>query len=96
MNHPASVLGSDRFVEDGSFLKLNNLTLGYNMPREICRRLYLRKLRISGSVRKLYTWTRYTGLDPEVRLDTDPFWMGVDNANTPPPPQFTFTVSVGW
>ncbi len=53
-------------VEDGSFLRLNNLTIGYTLPRSLIKKIYLQQLRFYVSGYNLYTWTNYSGFDPEV------------------------------
>ncbi len=58
--------GSSRFIEDGSFLRLRNVTLSYSIPTSQLERIHLRSLRISISGDNLYTWTKFSGIDPEV------------------------------
>lgn len=97
MNHPANNLGSDRYVEKGDFLRLNNLKISYMLSSELCRKIGVRKANIAISARKLYTWTKYSGQDPEISQNaTDPFWIGVDYARTPPPKVFTFSIGIGF
>jgi hypothetical protein len=97
LNHPASNLGSDRYVEKGDFIRLNNVTLSYRVPQEVCRKLRMRRLNISVSGRKLLTFTQYSGQDPEVGQNADdPFWIGVDRAKTPPPKVITLSVGIGF
>jgi TonB-linked SusC/RagA family outer membrane protein len=97
MNHPANNLGSDRYVEQGDYLRLNNLKISYRLNQSMLNRIGLRKAILSFSARKLYTFTRYTGQDPAVPQDaTNPFWIGVDYARTPPPKIFTLSVSIGF
>jgi TonB-linked SusC/RagA family outer membrane protein len=97
MWHPANNLGSDRYVEDGDFLRLNYLTLSYALPREICQRLNINALDIALTMRKLLTITNYSGQDPEVpQISDDPFWIGADNARTPPSKAFTLSVALGF
>ena len=97
LNNPANNLGSDRYVENGDFLRLLNVMIGYRLKPEICEKLKLRTLSLSMSARKLLTFTNYGGQDPEVGQNAaDPFWIGVDNAKTPPPRMVTFTMSVGF
>lgn len=97
LNHPANNLGSDRYVEKGDYLRLLNIVIGYQAGQELCNKLRLRTLSFAVSARKLLTFTKYTGQDPEVGQDaTDPFWIGVDEANTPPPRILTFSVSIGF
>jgi len=97
MDHPANNLGSDRYVEKGDYLRLLNVIVGYKFKQEICRKLNLRTLGISLSARKIITFTNYTGQDPEIGQNaTDPFWIGVDYANTPPPRVYTIALSFGF
>jgi TonB-dependent starch-binding outer membrane protein SusC len=53
-------------IEDGSFLRLNTVTVGYSLPKSIISRLRMTKLRVYATVYNAYTWTSYTGYDPEV------------------------------
>ncbi|MFM9950145.1 MAG: hypothetical protein ACKV1O_19580 [Saprospiraceae bacterium] len=57
---------SDRFLEDGSYLRLKNVTLGYNLPSSLLQQLRLSKLRLYVSGQNLLTFTDYSGFDPEV------------------------------
>lgn len=57
---------SSRVVEDGSYLKLRTVSLGYNVPAGILKRANIKNIRIYGSAQNLFTWTRYSGMDPEV------------------------------
>ncbi|AWM33242.1 SusC/RagA family TonB-linked outer membrane protein [Hymenobacter nivis] len=57
---------SDRFLEDGSYLRLKSLTLGYTLPSALATRAHLRTVRIYVQSQNLVTFTKYTGLDPEV------------------------------
>ena len=97
MNHPANNLGSDRYVEPGDYVRLNNMKISYYIPTDVCRKIGIRKANIAVSARKLYTWTNYTGQDPEVGQDaSNPFWIGVDNARTPPPKVYSLTLGIGF
>jgi iron complex outermembrane receptor protein len=75
---------SDYYLEDGSFFKMDNMTLGYNV-----KKLFNDKsnMRIYGSVQNLFTITRYTGLDPEI-------YGGIDNNIYPRPRTFMLGVNV--
>jgi hypothetical protein len=97
MNHPANNLGSDRYVEKGDYMRLNNIKFGYQLSQEMCNRLGVRKANFTVSARKLFTFTNYSGQDPEVGQDaSNPFWIGEDKANTPPPKIVTFSIAVGF
>lgn len=56
---------SDYFIEDGSYLKLKNVTLGYTFPRKWTRKAKIDRLRIYVTGSNLLTFTKFTGLDPE-------------------------------
>jgi TonB-dependent starch-binding outer membrane protein SusC len=57
---------SDRFVEDGSFVRLKNVQLGYSVPSTILQKMKIQKFRVYVSAQNLFTFTRYSGLDPEI------------------------------
>ena len=95
--HPANNLGSDRYVEDASFLRLNNVSLNYNFPSRWVKSMYLRNLRVGVQARKLMTFTGYTGQDPEVRMRReDALWFGKDTGTVPPPIIIAFNIAVGF
>lgn len=57
---------SDRYVEDGSYLRLKNISIGYSMPKAWCQKVYLENLRFYIGAKNLFTITDYKGFDPEV------------------------------
>lgn len=57
---------SDRYIEDGSYLRIKNVTLGYTLPTTLTERVKMKSARIYASAQNLYTFTNYSGLDPEV------------------------------
>ncbi len=57
---------SSRFIQDGSFFRVKNVTLGYNLPADLVKRGYLQTVRIYITAQNLATFTKYTGYDPEV------------------------------
>lgn len=63
---------SDVYVEDGSFLKLRSLQIGYSFKDELAKRLGVQRVRMYVSGQNLLTFTRYSGLDPEIGLPSDP------------------------
>jgi TonB-linked SusC/RagA family outer membrane protein len=70
---------SSRFIEDGSYLRVKNLTLGYSFPKSIVNNMHLESLRIYFTGQNLFTFTNYTGLDPEVNYSgNDNTLMGTD------------------
>ena len=76
----SNIRASDRYVEDGSFIKIKNLVLGYNVPKSLLRKTFS-NVRIYAQVKNLYTFTKYSGYDPEISggiLNT-----GVDRGDYP-------------
>lgn len=57
---------SDRWMEDGSFVRLKNLSIGYTLPRTVLQSIGVRQFRIYAMAQNLVTWTKYTGWDPEL------------------------------
>jgi len=95
--HPANNLGSDRYVEDASFLRLNNVALNYTFSKRVVQAMHLRNLRVGVQARKLMTFTGYTGQDPEVRIKKeDALWFGKDTGTVPPPIIVAFNIAVGF
>jgi TonB-linked SusC/RagA family outer membrane protein len=83
-------LGSDRYVEDGSFLRLRSVTVRYNFIQKVLSKLKLGSLSAYFTAENLLTLTRYTGQDPEVAVrGSDPFRVAMDNSMTPPSKTYT-------
>jgi TonB-linked SusC/RagA family outer membrane protein len=82
-------------VEDGSFLRINNLTLGYTLPKTLTTRAHVQQLRFYVTMNNLYTFTNYTGYDPEVNTRrATPLTPGVDYAAYPRSRAFLFGVNL--
>ena len=87
-------LGSDRFVEDASFVRFKSASISYSF-RDFARKIRLKDFKLHFMVYNLYTWTRYTGVDPEVPMfSNDPFFIGQDKADTPPPMSYIFSINL--
>ncbi len=96
MGHVANNLGSDRYVEDGDFIRLNNLSLRYSLDSKMAKKFGLNSMDIAFTARKLLTLTNYSGQDPEIPQDSsDPFWFGTDQARTPTPKFYTISFAIG-
>lgn len=85
-------LGSDRFVEDGSFCRLNYLQVGYSLSPDIAKRLGVKSAMLSLSANNLFNWTRYSGVDPEVGYGG--YGLSTDNSKTPRAKSFTCRLNV--
>ncbi len=90
-------LGSDRYVEDASFLRFRTITLRYTAAKKLSDKLRLKNLSGYVTVENLYTWTKYTGQDPEVSVSgTDPFRVASDKSFTPPAKTFTLGLTASF
>lgn len=76
-------LGSDRFVEDCSFLRLKTLSLNYNFPKKLCKSLGMNNISMFITGYDLFTISTYTGQDPEVNLPSKLTDLAQDNSQTP-------------
>lgn len=82
--------GSSRWLENGDFLKLQNLALGYTLPKSLTTKMTLSQVRCYFQAQNVFTITKYSGLDPEVYTTT----LGVDLNGNPQQRSFTFGISV--
>jgi TonB-dependent starch-binding outer membrane protein SusC len=81
---------SDRWVEDGSYLRIQNISLGYNLPKDIIKKAYFSNVRIYVSGQNLYTFTKYSGYDPELgSFNKGITQMNIDNGHYPNPRSIT-------
>ena len=85
---------SDRYVEDGSFVRFQNLQLSYNFPKKLIKRWGISTLQAYASMNNLFVWTKYSGTDPEISATG--FYPARDQAKTPRSKQFTVTLNVGF
>lgn len=86
---------SSRYIEDGSYIRIQNLTLGYRLPQNISEKVKMTNLRLYVSAQNLYTFTKYTGYDPEIgSYDNANLLMNVDQGHYPNPRVVTFGVNV--
>ena len=69
---------SSRVVEDGSFLKLRNVSVGYTLPRNVLRKMHFDTMRVYVSADNVWTWTKYSGPDPEVSTRNSVLTPGFD------------------
>ena len=83
-------------VEDASFLRLSNVTLGYTFPKQLIKKIKLSNLRVYATGNNLFTWTPYTGFDPEVSNMRSPLTPGVDFGSYPRSRSFIFGVNIAF
>lgn len=93
--HQNNLRVSSRFVEDGSYLRIQNITLGYSLPAEWIQKIKMNNARIFITGQNIYTITNYSGFDPELgSYNSDALIQNVDLGNYPNPRTFTIGASV--
>lgn len=91
-------LGSDRYVEDASFIRLSSITVRYNLDKNLADKLKVKNASLYVTGQNLYTWTNYTGQNPDVTSmgSNSPFKYAEDGALTPPSKTFMLGLTVGF
>lgn len=88
---------SDRYIEDGSYIRLKNISLGYTFPKKTIDKLGLSNLRIYANIQNLLTITGYDGYDPEIGASTSSVNVyGLDNGRYPSPTVYSFGLNVSF
>ncbi len=86
--------GSDRYVEDGSFLRFQNLQISYSFDKKKIKKFGLTNLQFYASVNNIFCWTHYSGVDPEITIGG--WGVATDNSQTPRSKSFTASVQIGF
>ena len=88
---------SDRWLEDGSYLRIQNITLSYNLPRKWISKIGLRSMKVYGTLQNLYTWTAYTGYDPEIgAYNQSAAMQNYDMGRYPTPRMYILGINIGF
>ena len=90
---------SDRYVEDGSYIRLKNISLGYTFPKKMITKLGLSNLRVYANIQNLLTITGFDGYDPEVGASTQDstgLTYGLDNGRYPSPTTYSFGLNLSF
>jgi TonB-dependent starch-binding outer membrane protein SusC len=98
---PRARVSSSRWVYDGSYIRLKNISLGYNVPQTIINRAGFSSLRLTVSAQNLITFTKYDGLDPEVNYRSTGATdsnrnLGLDYGSYPTNKSITFGLKLGF
>lgn len=94
-NFSTNTQANSFYIEDGSYFRMQNLSVAYNVPLAVLNRLKMEKLRIFAGVNNVFTITKYEGLDPSVGGDVDTRF-GIDVGNYPITRSWTFGVNLGF
>jgi TonB-linked SusC/RagA family outer membrane protein len=90
-------LGSNRYVEDASFLRFRTATIRYTAAKKLVQKLKIKNLSGYLTVENLFTWTNYTGQDPEASVrGSDPFRVAIDYSYTPPVKTITIGITASF
>ncbi len=87
---------SSRFLEDGSFIRLRSLSLGYQLPAKWLDPIKAKRMRVYVQADNLFLLTKYSGLDPEVSSNMNPLFIGEDNLVLPQPRTINFGVNLNF
>lgn len=88
---------SDLYIEDGSFLRIQNISFGYTLPKKWSSKLALENVRLYTNLQNVYTWTKYRGYDPEIGyMYGDALMSGLDYGRYPSPRIYTFGINVSF
>ncbi|MDR7209846.1 TonB-dependent receptor [Flavobacterium piscis] len=85
---------SDRYVEDGSFIRCRNVTMGYRFPEKLIQKIHMNSLRMYFTITNSFLITKYKGMDPEVG-SYNPLQAGIDSGFYPQSRTFTFGLNLG-
>lgn len=94
-NFSTNTQSSSFYVEDGSYFRMQNIGVAYNLPASVLSRINLERLKIYGSLNNIFTITNYSGLDPSVGGDADTRF-GVDLGNAPITRSWNIGISLGF
>ena len=86
---------SDRWLEDASYLRISNISIAYNFPKELLKKAYINSLKLYFNAQNVYTFTKYSGYDPEIGAYNQQAGMAnIDMGRYPSPRVFTFGVNL--
>jgi TonB-linked SusC/RagA family outer membrane protein len=94
-SNPNNRAVSDRFIEDGSYLRIQTLSIGYQLPESLTRKVFIQRARVYLAAQNLYTFTKYSGFDPELgAFNKSITLMNVDNGKYPNPRTITIGANI--
>ncbi|WP_298484959.1 TonB-dependent receptor [uncultured Maribacter sp.] len=84
------------YVEDGSYFRISNITIGYTIPSDVVDKIGIKKVRLYGSVDNVFLFTNYTGFDPDVNVGNNQLTPGLDSDAYPRERTFNLGLNVGF
>jgi hypothetical protein len=86
---------STRFIEDGSYVRVKNISLSYTIPQQLTRKVSIERFKVYANVQNVYTFTNYSGYDPEIgAFNQNAMMQNIDMGRYPSPRTYTFGVSI--
>ena len=86
------MLPSSYFIEDGSYLRLQTLQLGYSLPKPFLDKIRMNKIRVYIMATNVFTITKYSGIDPQIQTSDNQ--LGIDFGNWPTPKRYLLGLNV--
>ncbi len=88
---------SDRWIEDGSYLRIQNISLSYNLPQRWAKKAFLQSAKIYVNVQNVYTFTKYSGYDPEIgAYNQSSLLQNIDRGRYPTPRTYTIGLNLSF
>jgi TonB-linked SusC/RagA family outer membrane protein len=88
---------SDRFIEDGTYVRIQNISLGYTLPAKWTNRIAIKQVKVYVNLQNLYTFSKYSGFDPEIgSFNQSALLQNIDQGHYPVPRVFTLGVNIGF
>lgn len=88
---------SDRWIEDGSYLRIQNISLSYNLPQKWAKKAFLNTAKIYFNVQNVYTFTKYKGYDPEIgAFNQSALLQNIDRGRYPTPRTYTLGLNLSF
>ncbi len=88
---------SDRWIEDGSYLRIQNISLSYNLPSKWARKAFLQSAKLYVNVQNVYTFTKYSGYDPEIgAFNQSSLMQNIDRGRYPTPRTYTLGLNLSF
>ncbi|MBW1654981.1 SusC/RagA family TonB-linked outer membrane protein [Flavobacterium quisquiliarum] len=88
---------SNRFVEDGSYVRLKNISIGYNLPKDLYSKYGISNIKVYSNMQNVLTFTKYKGYDPEVgAINQNQLLNGIDNGRYPSPVTTTLGININF
>ncbi len=94
-----AALGNNAFssyIEDGSYFRINNITFGYSLPKDLIKTIGVKTFRLYGSIDNVYIFTNYSGFDPDVSVGNNQLTPGLDSDSYPRSRTFRIGLNVGF